>query len=401
MHSSEDAAPEGAMAGRSRRRILPAALLLALILACAWLSAIAFGQTHEAGFPTGGKPTQGIASPERSAFANELAPTDRPGSTNPVPGDPDVLVAPPASPSPLPTKVADEEPQATLETPTATPVTPTAAPVTPTATPVTPTATPVTPTATPVTPTATPVTPTATPVTPTATPVTPTPTPVCSGNTPDAYEADNNYTQAQVISTDGVPQCHDNAKRVEVVNGTPAAIEDEDWVKFNAVSGHGYKIGTQLLNDINQSDTAANDTLLYLYATDGMTQLAFNDDVGSRTDWYLTPPYSSYHYRESLIRWTAPADGQYYVRELQWGPTAGYSIRDYHWYELWVLDLDASTSEPLAEIPASPEAMSPTPETPTEVPAAATETPTEEPEAPTETPTEEQGGPSETPTPGP
>ena len=210
----------------------------------------------------------------------------------------------------------------------------------------------------------------------------PTPTPVCSGDTTDSYEADNSFAQAQVISTDGVPQCH--------VNTDP--VSEEDWVKFEAVNGHDFEIRTKLLNDINQSDAAANDTLLYLYGTDGTTQLAFNDDVGY-TSWYM----GSYYYRESLILWTAPSDGWYYVRELQWGPTAGYSIRDYHWYELWLLDLDAPTSEPLAEIPASPEAMSPTPETPTEEPEAATETPTEEPEAATETPTEEPGGASETP----
>jgi len=194
---------------------------------------------------------------------------------------------------------------------------------------------------------------------------------VCSGDTTDSYEADNSFAQAQVISTDGVPQCH--------VNTDP--VSEEDWVKFEAVNGHDFEIRTKLLNDINQSDAAANDTLLYLYGTDGTTQLAFNDDVGY-TSWYM----GSYYYRESLILWTAPSDGWYYVRELQWGPTAGYSIRDYHWYEVWVQDLDAPAPEPFAEIPASPEAIVSTPETPTEEPEAATETPTEEPGGASETP---------------
>jgi hypothetical protein len=249
-----------------------------------------------------------------------------------------------------------EPPTATPVTPTATPETPTATPETPTATPETPTATPETPTATPETPTATPETPTTTPETPTPTPVTPTPTPVCSGSTTDSYEADNTYAQAQEISTDGAPQCH--------VNTNP--VSEEDWVRFGAVNGHAYEIGTRLLSDINQSDAAANDTLLYLYDVDGTTQLAFNDDVGYTT-WYQ----GYYYYRESRINWTAPSDSSYYVRELQWGPTAGYSIRDYHWYELWVLDLDAPTPEPAAETPASPEVIAPTSE-PTEEPVVTT-----------------------------
>ena len=421
MHSYENAAAEGAIPGRSSRRIAPAILLLALMLGCAWLSASALGPTLKPAYPAGGEPNQGISALVPSIFANDPTPTQRPGSPNEAPGNPVVLLAPPSGPGLPPTHTAGEDPQATHETPvatpeaptatpvtptatpetptttpetptatpetptatpvtptatpetpTATPETPTATPATPTATPETPTATPVTPTATPVTPTATPVTPTATPVTPTATPVTPTPTPVCNGNTPDVYEADNNATQAQVISTDGVPQCH--------VNTNP--VSEEDWVKFNAVNGHDYVIGTRLLNDINQSDTAANDTLLYLYAADGVTQLAFNDDVGYTT-WYQ----GDYYYRESRINWTAPSDSLYYVRELQWGPTAGYSIRDYHWYELWVLDLDAPAPAPAAEIPAAPEAYIAPPETPTEEPTVTpTEAPTGEPtEAPTAT----------------
>ncbi len=289
-------------------------------------------------------------------------------------------------------------PTATPETPTATPVTPTATPVTPTATPVTPTATPVTPTATPVTPTATPVTPTATPVTPTATPVTPTATPVTPTATPqclnDIYESDNSFAQAQTISTDGVRQCHVNTQRVEVVAGTPVVVQDEDWVKFGAVTGHAYTIGTQLVNDINQSDTAANDTLLYLYGTNGTTQLAYNDDVGYTT-WYM----GYYYYRESLLQWTAPADGLYFVRELQWGPTAGYTIRDGHRLWLWVEDL--TTPAPLAaalvslETPtAVPPEATPSPE-PTSAPPADTPIPTDPPA------TELPSPPADTPEPSP
>jgi hypothetical protein len=149
-------------------------------------------------------------------------------------------------------------------------------------------------------------------------------TPLC---TPDSYEPDNSVAQARVIPTDGTTQDHLN---------TPP--NDEDWFKFNAVAGHPYDIRTMLLNDVNQSDTAANDTLLYLYGTNGVIQLGFNDDVGYAT-WYM----GYYFYRESIISWTAPAAGTYYVRELQWGPTAGNTIRDCHSYRIWVQDMTPPT----------------------------------------------------------
>lgn len=145
--------------------------------------------------------------------------------------------------------------------------------------------------------------------------------------TNDVYEPDNDFTQAKTISTDAIPQSHVN---------TPST--EEDWVKFSATTGHQYEIRTRLTNDINQGDTAANDTFLYLYDTDGATVLASNDDVGYTT-WYN----GYYFYRESIISWTAPSTGVYFVRELQWGPTAGYTVRDCHTYDMWVEDLTILT----------------------------------------------------------
>jgi hypothetical protein len=172
-----------------------------------------------------------------------------------------------------------------------------------------------TPTAT-ATPTETP-TPTVT-LTPTTTSTatsTPTRTPSCPV---DSFETDNDYANASVIATDGSAQWHNNAPP-----------DDEDWATFFAAAGHTYIIQTELLNDIISSDPLANDTLLYLYDTDGITQLAFNDDIG----WV-----GGVYYRESMITWTALASGWYSVRELQWGPTAGYDIRDCHEYTLSVQD---------------------------------------------------------------
>ncbi len=147
----------------------------------------------------------------------------------------------------------------------------------------------------------------------------------------DIYEPDNSYLLAKNISTDGISQSHNNHPSTE-----------EDWVTFHAIGGDQYQIGTRLTNDINQGDTAANDTLLYLYGPDGVTQLAFNDDVGDFT-WYN----GNYHYRESFISWTALSTGDYYVRELQWGPTLGHTVTDCHTYDLWVIDL---TTTPILAI---------------------------------------------------
>ena len=85
----------------------------------------------------------------------------------------------------------------------------------------------------------------------------------------DIYKPDGSPAAAANILTNGTPQHQTN---------TPS--NEEDWVYFYAISGHHYDIRTQLTNDINEGDTAANDTLLYLYGPDGSTLLAFNDDVG-------------------------------------------------------------------------------------------------------------------------
>jgi len=76
-------------------------------------------------------------------------------------------------------------------------------------------------------------------------------------------------------------------------------LNDEDWVKFDAVAGQEYLITTHDL------DMYA-DTYLYLYAPDGTTMLAANDDYSTSL--------------ASQIAWTAPDDGTYYVKVQQWNP---------------------------------------------------------------------------------
>lgn len=114
-------------------------------------------------------------------------------------------------------------------------------------------------------------------------------TEVCFAST-DAFESDQAYWTAPLIS-EGQTQQH-NFDR----------IGDQDWIKFNAVAGKTYPIHT-----FNLGEYA--DTVLSLYAPDGTTLLASNDDYGGKF--------------ASQIVWTAPADGTYYVLVKQWNPNTG------------------------------------------------------------------------------
>ncbi len=66
---------------------------------------------------------------------------------------------------------------------------------------------------------------------------------------------------------------------------------DVDWYSFTAVAGTHYEFATSL--------GTLPDSILRLYDTDGVTQLAFNDDTGGGS--------------ASLISWVAPSSGTYFV----------------------------------------------------------------------------------------
>jgi subtilisin family serine protease len=89
--------------------------------------------------------------------------------------------------------------------------------------------------------------------------------------TPDAYEPDDNYWLANWIPTDGTKQLHDFH-----VPG------DLDYVKFNATENTKYLIETSELG-------YESDTYMYLYDTDGLTEITHDDDNGeglaSRVIW--------------------------------------------------------------------------------------------------------------------
>lgn len=103
---------------------------------------------------------------------------------------------------------------------------------------------------------------------------------------PDAYENNDGSAENATLLTGA--QLH-NFDR----------MEDVDWVKFDAVAGRTYQIGTAGLGE-------SADTYLYLYDQDGNTLISSNDDWGGSL--------------ASLIYWTAPANGVYYIRVRQWNP---------------------------------------------------------------------------------
>jgi hypothetical protein len=122
---------------------------------------------------------------------------------------------------------------------------------------------------------------------------------ICS-TPPDTYEADNAYTSAKWITTDGASQTH-----------TIHAEGDQDWVKFSATTGVTYTLAT--------TNTGGHaDTVLYLYNTDGSTLIVSNDD------------YPEMNYA-SRIDWQPIANGVYYAKVVHWdtyayGCTTAYGL---------------------------------------------------------------------------
>ena len=92
------------------------------------------------------------------------------------------------------------------------------------------------------------------------------------------------------------------ATAVGVPSSTAGTIEvtgDSDWFKFQAVAGKHYVFNVQL--------GTLSDSVLYLYDTNGVAQLAFNDDYGSSS--------------ASQITWTATTSGAVYLAVGGYGNT--------------------------------------------------------------------------------
>lgn len=118
----------------------------------------------------------------------------------------------------------------------------------------------------------------------------------------DQYEADDTFATAHLIAADGSLQRR---------NFYPA--NDVDWVRLEAAPGT-YLISTSGL-------TTDTDTVLRLYAANGVTRLAENDDC---------TPYT----RASCLTWTASAATTLFI---QLTPYNSQSIGADRWYDLSVV----------------------------------------------------------------
>ena len=118
---------------------------------------------------------------------------------------------------------------------------------------------------------------------------------------PDAYEPDDNYSLASYISVDGAKQTHNFH-----------VPYDQDWLKFSATGCGSYTIETSDL----RSDS---DTCLYLYSTDGTTEICHDDDDDGGSGL------------ASKIVWNCSTSGTYYIMvkhfsPLTFGPETGYNV---------------------------------------------------------------------------
>jgi len=116
----------------------------------------------------------------------------------------------------------------------------------------------------------------------------------------DAFEPDDIPANATFIFINGTGQNH-----------SFGSASDVDYVKFNATAGYVYIINTSNLTDINTADT-----VISLYASDGTTLLADNDDISTGI------------IRTSELWFKATSNGTYYVKIIEFsGNTGNYSIR--------------------------------------------------------------------------
>jgi hypothetical protein len=106
---------------------------------------------------------------------------------------------------------------------------------------------------------------------------------------PDKYESDDDYLQANVLVLDGQEQAHSFHD-----------VGDEDWVKFDGQEGNWYYIRT------GKPGPRCN-TVMELYAADGRPI----DDIG------FTATFWTGYGESENIQWQCLSDGIYYLRIRQ------------------------------------------------------------------------------------
>jgi YVTN family beta-propeller protein len=127
----------------------------------------------------------------------------------------------------------------------------------------------------------------------------------------DIYEPDNTPPLAALLSTEGGSQDH-----------TFDATADEDWMRFRASAGVVYTLTTSNLVAVigPQGNVLRTNTVMYLYDSDGSSELARNDDYQPNS-------------LASQIVWSAPHTGQFYSMVTDFygrDNCLGYTIRAVH-----------------------------------------------------------------------
>jgi hypothetical protein len=107
-------------------------------------------------------------------------------------------------------------------------------------------------------------------------------------SSPDSWETDNTYADANEITLADAGRTHNFCNPV-----ASDWLSDEDWVKFNATAGKLYVIGSSALAE----NTAA---MISLYASDGSTLIA----EATASDFG----------RHTSLPWRATQDGWVYIR---------------------------------------------------------------------------------------
>lgn len=128
----------------------------------------------------------------------------------------------------------------------------------------------------------------------------------CVPDAADAAGGDNGPGDAATIPTDNTPQ-----SRNFCADPTEPRVGDQDWARFDGQAGATYYVETGGLG--NNADT-----VIEVFAGDGRTRIGWDDDSGQG--------------RAAAFSFTAPADGEYFVRVTQFnsnvvGQQTEYQLR--------------------------------------------------------------------------
>jgi len=125
-------------------------------------------------------------------------------------------------------------------------------------------------------------------------------------DTPDVFEPDNSYSEAQLVVLDPVD--------IPTQQHSFDRYFDEDWLQFYAQQSGNYLIFATPL-------TGSSDTVIELFNVDGVNQLLMVNQAGPGEG--------------EILGWKCPEDGYYYVRltndSIYYGPDNKYTVYLKQW----------------------------------------------------------------------